>query len=432
MKTRLSILIVLALMLTLALPAFAQSNGQGGDEALPASKLTIKSTTRVDMRRNFATLPLHKGTADGTPVWFVITDVSDQAIARQLGVNFAPKLANITVGCPACAQQVVSSSRILGSDTVEFEGMPDFSPSRLLVPSPIGFPPLAFHPGAMGDPHYSPFVHIKGTTHRLVYNASIVAVGDGPFDVVTHTNTHDRVLGIDTTNMTVDLLFVRGFANGKPILYLSHESSDALTAVIERNTFVPALALSPFPNGSTRPDSARAEIFTFANGQDGVSSPPAQGQTHVINDGANALDANLQNTEVLKALTERELGGNEGDAHNVFETFPTLRDPQLRNAYTPLWDLNIGFWNPYAVGLGLNRAQTDANEIRQLAAKGIVTNPGLLPLSSANIVINCPALAFTEDPPRAPQADRPQMPLPQLSVQQIIDNTVDLSQRRQR
>ncbi len=72
----------LVLTLVLVLPAL----GQGGDEALPASKLTIKSVTRVDMRRNFATLPLHRGTVDGTTLWFVITDVSDQAIARQLVV----------------------------------------------------------------------------------------------------------------------------------------------------------------------------------------------------------------------------------------------------------------------------------------------------------------------------------------------------------
>jgi hypothetical protein len=30
----------------------------------------------------------------------------------------------------------------------------------------------------------------------VVYNAPIVATGDGPFDVTHHTNTEDRVLGI--------------------------------------------------------------------------------------------------------------------------------------------------------------------------------------------------------------------------------------------
>jgi hypothetical protein len=40
----------------------------------------------------------------GTPVSFVITDVSDRRLARRLGLNFAPKLPNITRGCPACAQ----------------------------------------------------------------------------------------------------------------------------------------------------------------------------------------------------------------------------------------------------------------------------------------------------------------------------------------
>lgn len=277
---------------------------------------------------------------------------------------------------------------------VDFKGIPNFSPTRLLIPGPHGFPPLAAQPGAMGRLYYSPFVRIQGTS--VVYDAPIVAVGNGPFDVIHHTNTHDRVLTIDTKKMTVGLLFVRGFSNGKPILYLSFETSDALSATIERSTFVPALNLSPVPNGDSRDGQARAEIFTFTNGATGPHSPPAQGLTHVIVDGLNAQEANLQNTALLEAL---RIGG---DAHNVFSFFPTLRDPKLAQDYSPLWDLNIGVWSKFAVAHGLNTAKTDAIVIQELAAKGLVTSPGGLPLSSAGSIINCPALAFTDTPPTTP------------------------------
>lgn len=122
------------------------------------------------------------------------------------------------------------------------------------------------------------FVSVESDGSRLVYNAPIIATGEGPFDVTTHTNTHDRTLGIDTEAMTTDRLFVRGFANGESILYLSFDSSDAFTATIERSTFVPALADLAFQNGGGLADSARASIFTFVNAQTGLEdSPPERG-----------------------------------------------------------------------------------------------------------------------------------------------------------
>ena len=389
-------IIALALALSVIFPAYAATRGsaQQSDQFLPRGKFTIKSVLSIDLTRDFATMPLHKGNFHGTPVWYVITDASDAGVANTLGLNFAPLLANTSNGCPFCVQQVTSTSTLLGRGMVDFKGIPDFSPTRLLMPGPHGFPPLAAQPGGMGRLHYSPFVRIKGTS--VVYDAPIVAVGNGPFDVIHHKNTHDRVLTIDTQKMTVGLLFVRGFSNGKPILYLSFETSDALTATIERSTFVPALSLSPFPNGDSRDGQARAEIFTFTNGATGPQSPPAQGLMHVIINGLNAQEANLQNTALLEAL---RIGG---DAHNVFSFFPTLRDPNLAQDYSPLWDLNIGVWSKFAVAHGLNTAKTDANEILELAAKGLVTSPGGSPLASSGSIINCPALAFTDTPPTTP------------------------------
>ena len=64
-----------------------------------------------------------------------------------------------------------------------------------------------------------------------------------------------------------------------------------------------------------------------------------------------------------------------------------------------MWDLNIAVWSADAVARGQNTAQTDANQIRQLAAQGIVTNPGGGLLGSSNFTVNCPTLGFDSTPP---------------------------------
>ncbi len=389
---------------TAMLPASAQTGKSGttlpGDARyLPKSDFTITSALRVDLRNNTGTLPLHKGTCNGQTVWYVITDASDAATAHALGVNFAPRLVNL-IASPGQVQPVATDALPLGRAAVTFAGRPDFAPMRRLLPSEKGFPPLGAAPGSMGDIHYSDFV--RAGSDPVVYNAPIVATGDGPFDVKTHMNTQDRVMAIDTGKMTVDLLVVRGFTDGEPVFYLSFGDSDAGSAVIERATFTPGLATSPAPNGGKDPSkSARAALFTFVNGQTHVTSPPAQGLNHVIIDGHNAEDANLENEGLMESL---RLGG---DARNVLENFPTLSDPKMRAQYTPLWDVHVGEWSPAAVAHGWNTAQTDANQVRQLARRGLVTAPGGSPLGSANVVVNCPALAFTHDRPAAPQASMP-------------------------
>jgi hypothetical protein len=91
----------------------------------------------------------------------------------------------------------------------------------------------------------------------------------------------------------------------------------------------------------------------------------------------------------------------------VLGSFPTLRDERLRELYTPMWDLHIAEWSADAVAKGQNVAQRDANQIRQLAERKIVTNPGGARLSSANFVVNCPVFGFANEPPTEDQAPRP-------------------------
>ncbi len=390
---------------TLALPLFGNNSPvhslivQAADEMLSASKFTIKSTIAVNLTKHFATTPLHQGIFNGQPVWYVITEASDEGIASDLGLNFAPRLANIPAGSPA-VQTVTSANRVLGRDMVTFAGSVDFRPTRVLTAGPKGFPPADFGAGAFGDAKYSDLVRVQGSD--VVYNAPVIAVGAGPFDVTDHTNTHDRLLAIDTAKMTVDLLVVRAFSHGKDILYHSFSSSNVIAAPIERGTYIASLAEVPSPNTRTTQAGARSSIFAFVNGQTGqTNSPPTQGLNHVILDGGGTKDASLRNADVLEALHQG------GDAHNVLDSFTTLRDPALARLYTPLWDLQMARWSDEAMAQGLNTAQTDANQIRQLASRGMVLAPDGLPITTQNIIINCPIIAFIDQAPEAPQAPDP-------------------------
>src|SRR5246127_4155953 len=183
-----------------------EANGLGQLRGLlPRDKLTLESAIQVNLSNETVRLPLYPGIAyAGTPhqekVWYILEDASTSGAADDLGVNFAPKLANIGISCPACVQTVHlinprPEQNHFGPAPISFAGAPDFSPTRIAVPGPDGFPLAKFQPGAVAGPGYSPFIQIKGSD--VVYNAPIVATGDGPsFDVTHHTDTGDRVLGL--------------------------------------------------------------------------------------------------------------------------------------------------------------------------------------------------------------------------------------------
>ncbi len=381
-----------------------------GHKVLPESKLLVESGLGVDLTDQSITLPLHKGEFRGKRVWYILTEASDFGLANDLGVNFSPKLANMAVGCPRCVQDVTlkgSPKNKFGEAVVKFQGVPDFSPRRQLVPGPAAgpgaFPPASATPGAVGDGRYSPFIRIRGSS--VVYNAAIVASGDGPFDVERHKNTADRVLSIKKpkpaepgklSTPTAEMLLVRGKEADQTIFYLSTEASQRTAATLERATFVPLLQGSAFLGGDDFLGAARERIFLFSNGQTGASNPEAQGLSHLIVDGRGAEDASLKNTGLLKAL-----GENDGDAQNVLGDFPSLTDPRHANAYSPLWDAQVGEWSQKAIDAGLNKRQTDENRILNLAAKrpDLLTGPGGAPYGSAGFVINCPTVAFEDRVP---------------------------------
>jgi hypothetical protein len=381
---------------------------------LPRGKLTTESAIQVDLNRESVRLPMYKGKANGETVWFTLLDASDQGIAHDLGVNYAPKLANIGIGNPDAVQTVhlespTPAQNPFGQAVVDFQGAPDFSPTRIAEPGPNGFPLAKFQPGAVAGPGYSPFIRIEGSP--VVYNAPIVATGDGPFDVTHHTNTGDRVLGVHIAPPSppgkylesyVDMLFVKGFDAGQPIVYLSTDAGQPLTSVLERSTYVPALDKAAYNGGDDFLGSARERLFGFINGQTGAGDKQAQGFQHLVLDGHASEDASANNKALIDSLR------NGGDLLNVFGDFPTLTDPRHADAYSPLWDAQLGLWTEKAVKAGLNKRQIDENVVFNLAA----TRPDLLtgvdpatgkpaPYGAAGVDINCAVIGFTAKAPTA-------------------------------
>src|SRR5467141_4155797 len=398
-------------------PAVAESEGGPGAASglgqlsglLPRENLVLESALQVDLSKETVRLPLYKGTANGHTVWFILTEASDAGLAHNSGLNYAPKLANIGISCAACVQTVTQDSPTadankFGPAIVHFQGEPDFTPTRTLVPGPNGFPPASFSPGGVAGPGYSPFIRIEGSP--VVYNAPIVATGDGPFDVTTHTNTGDRVLGIHIApppppgqflDSWVDLLLVKGFDAGQPILYLSTEAGDPLAAVLERSTYVPALANAAYNGGDDFLGSARERLFGFVNGQSGASNPQAQGFVNIVLNGHAAEDASASNTALIDALRKG------GDLLNVFGDFPTLKDPRHADAYSPLWDAQLGQWTQKAIDQGLDKRQIAENVVFNLAATrpDLITGPGGAPYGTVGIDINCAVIGFIDEAPTA-------------------------------
>ena len=388
---------------------------------LPSSKLTLESAIDVNLSNETVRLPIYPGDAPvpGHPgqterVWYIIEDASDLGAAKDLGVNFAPKLANIGIGCDACVQTVTldqpsPQQNRFGPAVVHFQGAPDFSPTRIAVPGPTGFPLAKLQPGAVAGPGYSPFIRIAGSP--TVYNAPIIATGNGPFDVVRHTNTGDRVLRIHIAGPSApgrfaeswaDLLFVKGFDAGQPIVYLSTDAGQPLTAVLERSTYVPALNQAAYNGGDDFLGSSRERLFGFINGQMGAGNRNAQGFQHLALDGHVGEDASLRNTGFINALRRG------GDLLNVFGDFPTLNDPRHADAYSPLWDAQLALWTRKAIREGIDRRQIDEVQVFNLAA----TRPDLLtgvdpatgapaPYGSVGVDINCAVIGWTAQKPTA-------------------------------
>jgi hypothetical protein len=327
--------------------------------------IPIQSLTAVNIGANTPrgtiTLPLFKGavkTSSGLkPAWYVILDAGDQGEADRLGVNFSKKLHNATAAARAAT--------IRPDGTFLFEsGLVDFTPNHVVVPGDDDrpFPPRQAAPGSVGDEDYSPLVLAN---NGVIYDAPIVAAAvdeaniNFPAGNPNYALVHDQVIAIDPFKRTVTLNLINGFSFGKPVLYISTESSDPTVSAIEANTFAPRMGrLEVGIDDIAR--SAVERIFIATNGafDGGCNNPQRQGLSAALSDG-----------------------------HRPNNTFGGV--PSTASDYSPVWDANLYEWTQDAIEKGYRGLLTEEFRILKLARDGYITGPNGAPFGSAGPVIVC-------------------------------------------
>lgn len=324
----------------------------------------------IDFDEGTITLPLYYGKIKetGEGVWYIITDTSDEAVAKALGINHAGKLAFSENG------RAVRIAETSFDGTLMFHwGSVDFSPERSVVPgnatdaSATPFPPASFQPGAVGDELYSPLVKII-TSGDHIYNAPMVAfdVSEDQIDFCDTTPdyslVHDNVAYICPSEGTVTMKLARGFSFAKPVFYLSTDANNELPAALEGAIFAPGLR-DVAVGADDSLFSAVERIFGFTNGPvnvvDGEINPQRQGFNSALS--------------------------GEGPPLNVLGGIPTVATD-----YSPLWDLNLGEWTQDAIDRGYVSRLTEEFQILGLVERGFVTGPGGALYGSTGNIINCP------------------------------------------
>jgi hypothetical protein len=232
---------------------------------------------------------------------------------------------------------------------VDFPASVNFAfATRRVVPGPQGFPPADFQYSAQGEDGYSPLIQLPDGTIR---NAPQVA---------NDTGLAPKVVAIDLVRRTVTMEETPGFQGGKPVRYLSTDSSNPLAATLENVTFAPALDQAP-SLGQDGTDQSRTSLAAFVNGQTGAANPQRQGLNSAILDGLSP--------------------------ENVLRWNPS------QGRYSPLWDVHLAAWTAAAIAAGQNRRQTDWGDVEGLADHGQVTAPDATPFAASGFIVNCPIIS---------------------------------------
>ncbi len=331
-------------------PSDVQKELIGPYQLLKSGKMNLDEAT--------IQLPLYKGKVRDGPdsyqtVWYILTDTTDKGNAEALGINHSPKLSYSEIDKAVRYAKLTSDAELLFT-----RGMVDFGPERSV--SGDSFPPEEFHPGSVGDEHYSPLVLVTNAG-RHVYNAPIIATGDdisycnGNPD---YSKVHDKVVEFCPEEGTVTIKLTPGFSFARPVLYISTDSNHPLAAALEGATHAPAMGSITVGRDDSA-FSAVERIFVMANGPTGTDNPQRQGLNSAIADGRSPLNV---------------LGGI----------------PTIATDYSPLWDVNLGFWTEEALSNGYDSRVIEEFQILGLVHQGWITGPEGGPFGSTGIIVNCP------------------------------------------
>ncbi len=320
----------------------------------------LKSGT-IDDQKGTLTLPLYRGTVKNNgnkTIWYILTDVNDANVASFLGINYSAKLG---FGVNSARTANFDDSGNLVFD----QGFVDFSPKRNVVPGPTIFPPSTATAGSVGTADYNPLVRVLNAG-GMVYNASIVASGVEAGDInfpngnPDYSKVHDQVVAIDAINSTVTLNLVNGFSFGRPVWYITMESSDATAAAIEGATYAPILKRE-------------------ALGKDDSFGSPVERLFLAINGASDGGCDNPQRQGLIAALTDGFR------PNNVLGGIPTIAPD-----YSPLWEAEPYEWTANAVARGFRGQLREEFHLLTLVQDGLITGPGGAAFGSGSFIVNCP------------------------------------------
>jgi hypothetical protein len=308
----------------------------------PSYHVYIKSALAVDFtyRKASVTLPLYRGKSpDGKDVFYVITEASDFQVARRMGINYSPKLAN------AIGSDGVQTVNLKGG-VMQFQGAVDFSPVFKAVAGdpPTYFPPKVADPGAVADAKWSSIVVLPS---GLVLNAQVIH---------NDTGSHDRMVSMDLPARTATILILDGVQGGKQYFYhMVTDVSAAVPAVLEKGVFAPTLAKLPsFGQSYPTQKSALLGFSPVLNGRTDKGSGEDQGFSTAL--------------------------GNGGiDPINVFPIGPDNDNPSKTNNYSPLWDAHVSQWTPEAIKAGKVHRIHSMDEQKMLIKEGWLTSAFINP-----------------------------------------------------
>ena len=342
----------------------AQPSPSEVDPKLLGPVLLMKSA-HIDMEKGTATLPLRRGKLpNGTPVWFILTDATDQNIAELQGLAYSPKLAFALTG------KGTRRARIEQDGTFTFAGgSVDFKPVLSVTPGPANapFPPKAFQPGSVGDADYTPLVYVDNSAKALLYNAPVVSqASEAELNAmcggkVDYSKVHDKVAAICPRDETVTIKLTLGFTFDKPIFYLSTEANDPLVASLENATYTPAMKDLPFALEDASPGESAERIVVVVNGPTGKDNPHRQGL-------ASALSG-------------------EGGPLNVLGGIPTINLD-----YSPMWRLFPAVWTEEAIQKGYRYRITSALQAAEMSTRGYLKSLDGGDFRAVGFVVNCPVV----------------------------------------